>query len=380
MSAHGRIPLTCQELIAREIPPDGSISFARFMELALYAPEVGYYSSGIQRVGVTGDFYTSVSVGSAMGAVLAGLYEEMWRVLGKPHQFLVVEQGANGGDLAADVLRAASPEFGKALCYAIVEPLTALKEIQMSRLKNWEAIWFDSLQDLPDFEGVHFSNELVDAMPFHILCSTGDGWSEMCVRNGADGLAFVETPLGGSLAALTELLPQRPVGYLTEARPSAADWIEQVAKRLKRGFLLVLDYGLSREKLLREDRMRGTFASFRNHRRDDLVLEDPGQKDITAHVDFTSLAEAGQAAGLQACGFCDQHHFLVGAATSLLRKLDGQDLTEANSKFLRALKALMHPETMGTQFFAFCLSAGLSGQVSLSAFRDGGNGFKKALL
>ncbi len=369
--------MTCQELIAREIALEGSISFARFMELALYAPEVGYYGSGIRRVGGSGDFYTSVSVGPALGAILASLYEEMWAALGKPRDFFVVEQGADEGHLAADVLRAASPEFSSSLRYAIVEPLPALKEIQMSRLTNPQAFWFDSLEDLPDFEGVHFSNELVDAMPFHLLCSNGSGWNELRVRHGEGGFEFVESDLPESLSAQTANFPQRPKGYLTEVRPLAKTWIDQVANRLKRGFLLVLDYGLSREQLLREDRVRGTFTSFRAHRRDDHVLEDPGQKDITAHVDLTSLTEAAQAAGLKACGFCDQHHFLVGAATSLLRSLDGQKPSEANAKFLRALKALMHPETMGTQFFAFCMTAGLPDPVPLSAFRDGGDGFRR---
>ena len=372
--------MTCQELIAREIPPQGSISFARFMELALYAPEVGYYNSGIRRVGGSGDFYTSVSVGPALGAVLASLYEEMWTALGKPQEFFVVEQGADDGQLAADVLTAASPEFLHSLRYAIVEPLPTLKEIQKSRLSDWPVIWFDSLQDMPEFEGVHFSNELVDAMPFHLLCSDGSHWKEMQIRHGETGFEFTETQLPENLYALTDHFPTRPAGYLTEIRPVANLWIKQVANRLKRGFLLVLDYGLSREQLLREDRVRGTFASFRAHRSDDHVLEDPGQKDITAHVDFTALADAGFSVGFKACGFCDQHHFLVGAATALLRSLDGQMPTDANTKFLRALKALMHPESMGTQFFAFCLTAGLPDPIPLSAFRDGVVGFKKVLV
>ncbi len=352
------------------------------MEIALYAPEVGYYSSGLRRVGRSGDFYTSVSVGPALGTILAGLYEEMWTTLGRPHEFIIVEQGADEGNLAADVLASASPELLGSLRYAIVEPVAALKNIQKSRLTSWQSqtSWFESLEELPEFEGIHFSNELVDAMPFHLLCSTGAGWNELRVCCGKDGFEFVESDLPKDLIALSEHLPQRPAGYLTEVRPTAKAWIAQVAKRLKRGYLLVMDYGLTHEQLLQEDRVRGTFASFRAHRSDDRVLEDPGQKDLTAHVDFTALAEAGKEAGLMACGFCDQHHFLVGAATELLRSLDGQVPTEANAKFLRALKALMHPEVMGTQFFAFCMTAGLQNPVALSAFRDGANRFKKVLL
>jgi SAM-dependent MidA family methyltransferase len=373
--------LTCQELIASEIPPEGSISFARFMELALYAPGVGYYSSGSQRVGRGGDFYTSASVGSAFGKILAALFEEMWTTLGRPDKFVVVEQGADMGRLAEDVLAAVSPGFSTALHYIIVEPSSRLKDIQKSLLASREELisWYECLEDLPDFEGVHFSNELVDAMPFHILCSNGSGWNEMRVGHHSSGFAFVERGLPDSLAPATKQLPMRPAGYLTEVRPAAQTWIAQVAKRLKRGYVLVMDYGLTREQLLQEDRVRGTFLSFRAHRKDEKVLENPGQKDLTAHVDFTALAEAGQKAGLAGAGFCDQHHFLVGAATPLLKQLDGLPPTVANTKFLRALKSLMHPETMGTQFFAFCMSAGLSGKGPLSAFREGVAGFNKVL-
>lgn len=277
------------------------------------------------------------------------------------------------------MFQAASPDLLACLNYVIVEPLPVLQEIQKSRLNSWPVQWFDSLEALPEFEGVHFSNELVDAFPFHLLCSNGSEWKEMRVVQGEDGFVFSESQISDQLAAMIGQFPMRPAGYLTEVRPAANAWIGQVAARLKRGFLLVLDYGLSREQLLREDRVRGTFASFQSHRRDDNVLADPGQKDITAHVDFTALAEAGQAGGLEACGFCDQHHFLVGAATSLLKRLDGQLPNATNAKFFQALKALMHPETMGTQFFAFCLTAGLPTPVSLSAFRDGAKGFEKIL-
>lgn len=373
--------MTCPERIASEIPSGGSISFARFMELALYAPDVGYYSSGSRRVGRGGDFFTSVSVGSAFGKILAGLFEEMWSTLGKPSEFFVVEQGADEGNLAADVLAASSPGFRASMRYVIVEPVKRLGDVQKLRLVDHASVttWYNSLDDLPDYEGVHFSNELVDAMPFHLLCSGGSGWNELRVGHSKDGFVFVEGCLPEHLVSLTTKLPQRPAGYLTEVRPAAQTWIAQVAKRLKRGYVLVMDYGLTREQLLHEDRVRGTFASFRSHRKDEHILEDPGQKDLTAHVDFTALAEAGQEAGLAGAGFCDQHHFLVGAATPLLKQLDGLPPTESNTRFLRELKSLMHPETMGTKFFAFCMSAGLANPKPLSAFREGVTGFHKML-
>jgi SAM-dependent MidA family methyltransferase len=227
------------------------------------------------------------------------------------------------------------------------------------------------------FTGVHYSNELVDAMPFHLLKSDGNTWSELFVENAGETFQFVEAPVSEAIARQT--LPVRPAGFVIEERPSARQWVSDVAARLGRGFLLAMDYGYPRAERLAAHRTRGTFASYKNHVRDENLLDEPGTRDLTAHVDFSDLAEAGHAAGLVPCGFCDQHHFVIGAAENLLRNLDGADPSSAPAKILRSLKSLMHPETMGTQFHAFCMATDPALAKGLPAFRKSWNHFDRLL-
>ena len=163
------------EIIASEIDAGGPMSFARYMELALYHPGLGYYASGRAGVGRQGDFYTNVSVGAIFGKILCDQFEEIWRRLGCPLEFPLVEQGAHDGQLAFDVLSQAEAEFRDAVRYWIVEPSSALAQRQREKLGTFEekVRWFSGVAELPEFAGVHFSNELIDAMPFHLLVSSG---------------------------------------------------------------------------------------------------------------------------------------------------------------------------------------------------------------
>lgn len=353
-------------IIAEEIGTKGPLTFARFMELALYEPEHGYYASGHAQVGRGGDFYTNVSVGPVYGRVLAGQFREMWENLGKPGDLVIVEQGAHGGDFAADVLGAA--DFPTR--YRIVEPAEALRKIQEERLKefNGQVEWTETLAEMTEFQGVHFSNELVDALPFHLVRSTGSGWEELFVTTGANGFEF--TGAKPSLEIMSEMaeLPERAEGYVTELRPVARNWIHTVAEKLQRGYVLAVDYGFSREQLLAEHRTEGTFSCYRSHRRDAKPLEDAGLKDITAHVDFTALSEAAEAAGLKRECWTDQHHFMVGAAEKLMRAW-GAPTDAAAQKTLRGLQTLLHPASMGTQFSYLAFSKGVAEKATLSGFR-----------
>src|SRR4051812_32546366 len=157
---------------------DGPVSFAWFMEQALYHPEHGYYSSGRAKLGRRGDYFTNVSVGAVFGKLVAGQFAEIWRVLGSPTPFTVVEQGAHHGDFAGDVLRALKqtcPECYAQLRYVIIEPFTSLRETQEQCLADFIdcVAWESSLDAIEPFVGVHFSNELLDAMPVHLVRSQG---------------------------------------------------------------------------------------------------------------------------------------------------------------------------------------------------------------
>ncbi len=353
-------------IIAAEIAAHGPLSFARFMELALYHPALGYYASGQAQVGRAGDFYTNVSVGPVFGRVLAGQFREMWQNLGQPPDFVIVEQGAHDGQFAADVLSTLDFPAG----YWIVEPSDALCAKQKERLAAHGSLvrWFSGLESLPVFTGVHFSNELVDALPFHLVRSTGQDWEELFVDYRDD--AFVFTPAEPSLQikADCDALPPRATDYVTELRPAAADWVRAVAGKLQRGYLLAVDYGFSREQLLAEHRTEGTYSCYRGHRRDARPLEDVGEKDITAHVDFTALCEAATSVGLQREGWTDQHHFMVGAAEDLMRTI-GAPTDAAAQKTLRGLQTLLHPASMGTQFSYLAFSKDTTKGAPLSGFR-----------
>ena len=356
--------------VVSEIEANGPLTFARFMELALYHPEAGYYASGRARIGKHGDFYTNVSVGPVFGEILASQFREMWSRLGKPARFALVEQGANDGQLASDILRAMAGEILERVEYWIIEPFPALRRLQEKKLEAVAAKvkWVDDLNALPVFDGIHFSNELIDSFPFHLIRSNGNGWEELCVSTDEDRLGFEVARTSSVITDALKALPSRPAGTIAELRPTACQWIHSLAKRVNTGFVLIVDYGFPRFELLAAHRTKGTFSCYRAHRRDSRPLEDPGEKDISAHVDFTSLAEAALAAGFCIEGFADQHHYLVGASQDLLTKVSNPP-DEPSQKSLRALQTLLHPESMGTQFHYLALSKGVALTPSLSGFK-----------
>lgn len=339
----------------------GSIPFSRFMEHALYDPEEGYYGSGRAAVGRAGDFLTSVSVGSVFGELLAGQFIEMRAALGAGGPFVIVEQGANDGSFARDVLGGLAGIPG--ISYVIVEPFEILRKRQAAAVAGFDVSWVDSLEELPPFEGVHFSNELFDALPFDVVRSTGTGWVEM--RVGWSGGKFcweAGDPVSPGF-------PARAEGYTTEVRRSHRPILKAVAERMTRGFLLAIDYGFSAVDYLAPHRIEGTLSCYSGHRRDGNPLEAPGTKDITAHVNFSQLAGDALDLGFEVRGYTDQHHFLVGAASRMLAEADGAAIDRALSKKLGVFKTLMHPETMGTQFHAILLATGISGRSGVSGFR-----------
>ena len=356
--------------IVSEIEANGPLTFARFVELALYDREVGYYASGRARIGKHGDFFTNVSVGPLFGQLLAGQFREMWSRLGKPARFALVEQGANDGQLAMDILCALGSEILETVEYWIIEPFPAWRRLQEQKLQNVEAKvkWVDDLIALPVFDGIHFSNELVDSFPFHLIRSNGKRWEELYVSTDEDRLAFEVAHPSTALPDSLKSLPPRPAGTIAELRLTAGDWIHALGGRVNKGFVLIVDYGFPRFELFAPHRTNGTFCCYRAHRRDSLPLEDPGEKDISAHVDFTAVAEAGLAAGFRIEGFTDQHHYLVGASHDLLAKVSNPP-DELSQKSLRALQTLLHPESMGTQFHYLALSKGVALTPPLSGFK-----------
>jgi SAM-dependent MidA family methyltransferase len=333
----------------------GPVSFAWFMEQALYHPELGYYSSGRCQIGRRGDYFTNTSVGPLFGRLLAAQFAEMWELLGRPDDFVIVEQGAHHGDFARDVLAATRerfPDFFAALSYRIIEPFPILQERQRAGLCDFpgKVEWEDSLENLAPFCGVHFSNELLDAMPVYLIARDADkGWHERLVGESGDGFGFVSGPIANETLRrhLEKIDPQPRPPYETEANLGALRWVESVSQKLARGFILVADYGYSRDRFYAAERTAGTLQSYAGHRTCPSPLHEIGHADITAHVDWTSIGEQAEECGLALCGFTDQYHFITG----LLSRVAGTEAgPEAEPSTRRALQMLLHPELMGTGF------------------------------
>ncbi len=347
----------------------GPVTFRWFMEQALYHPEHGFYSSGRCVIGRHGDYFTNVSVGSLFGRLMSEQFTEIWELLGRPNEFTIVEQGAHNGDFAKDVLDATQanrPEFFAALRYQIIEPFPKLQSRQEATLEMFrkKIEWRKSLEEAEPFTGVHFSNELIDAMPVHLIAASDGDWQEKYVASVDEHFEFVSGPL--STSELRERLKKLPApagsNYETEVNLDALNWIEILSSKLERGFVLAVDYGYSREEFFAPERTTGTLQCFANHRIVPSPLSNAGQTDITAHVDWTSLAERAEECGLRIAGFTDQHHFITALATTPLpNELDARDR--------RALQTLLHPGLLGRTYQFVALSKNLPGASQLKGFK-----------
>jgi SAM-dependent MidA family methyltransferase len=327
-------------VIRAQITKRGPVSFAWFMQQALYHPEHGYYSSGRCAIGRKGDYFTNVSVGPLFGHLLGAQFAEIWEQLGKIDNFLIVEQGAHDGQFARDVLESLqkrTPEFFEALRYRIVEPFPILQERQARTLEllHDKIEWRDSLEPLV---GVHFSNELMDAMPVRWIT----GCREKFVNVDGDKFVFVE----------------RPADEDMKFNQAALDWIERLAANLQRGYVITIDYGRSAAEFQEAVQVRT------RHRNLDSPFEQIGHADITMHVDWPSIVERAQANGLRVAGFTDQHHFLTGIMSELGRVGSpeptaadwGQSPLPDSPKAKRELQTLLHPEMLGRAFQVLALS------------------------
>ena len=352
---------------------EGPISFARFMEEALYHPEHGYYSTDRCAIGRGGDYFTSVSVGPLFGRFMAAQFAEVWEKLRRPDDFVIVEQGAHHGEFAGDVLetlRACYPDFFSALGYWIVEPFPQLRRRQEGVLRQFapRMEWVESLDALPPFCGLHFSNELVDAMPVHLLVSVRDGadlrWWERRVERTSCGFTFVARPITDrALQSQLEKTPSPPgEGYETEVNLAALNWIEALAQKLKRGMILIADYGLVRREFYAPNRRTGTLQSYASHRVLSSPFEELGESDLTTHVEWTSLGERGADCGLTIAGFTDQHHFFTGLLAAR------PELATVGEK-AQALQTLIHPEFLGTRFQFLGLTKYFSDAASSGGFK-----------
>ncbi len=349
-----------------QIANHGPVTFKWFMQQALYHPDHGYYGGGRARIGRKGDFYTSVSVGRIFGELMAKQFEEIWYRMNTPVSFAVVEEGANNGQFAHDVLgwlQQFSPDLFQKIRYWIVEPNPRLQQEQQAMLSRWprnKVRWTNSLAafEAGSLCGVYFSNELLDAFPVHLVTSTGDAWEENFVDLTRQGFRFVYGPPSNSqLRTQLERLPvpvRNPsvAPYRTEVNLAVLRWIEDLSKVIGQGYVLVADYGYPRDVYYSPERTKGTLTAYSEHRKSDDPFQAVGECDLTAHVEFTSLAERAEASGLRLAGYCDQHHFLVALGEEELLEIERtlQELTPDVLHYIRSFKTLIHPSTMGMAF------------------------------
>ncbi|HEV2114439.1 MAG TPA: SAM-dependent methyltransferase [Terriglobales bacterium] len=359
--------MSLRQKIEEEIRRHGPIPFSRYMEMCLYDPERGYYAAHAEQFGKAGDFYTSSDVHAVFGRLLARQFEEMWRALGSPAALPVVELGPGRGLFAQDVMDWSEkkfPEFFHGLHYALVEASPALRqrlaETLGKRIAEGRAKIFSSLEELPNklsAPTIIFANEFFDALPVEVLSHRGE------LRAGCEQGRFVESFVPSSAAAL-EYLDRYSVhpeaGERVEAALSAQDYMESIAQKLGRGFVIIIDYGYTREEQL-AGRHRGTVTAFRRHTISASPYEAPGEQDITAHVNFTALQSVAEKQGLEPLALLTQAQFLmgIGEANQFADAFEGTRLPQEQTKVALQLKHLVTPAAMGENFQVLVMGKGV---------------------
>jgi SAM-dependent MidA family methyltransferase len=352
------MPSSLHSLIVRRIRAQGPITVAEYVDAALYHPEHGYYTSAAQRSGRRGDFYTSVDLGSIFGELLAVQLAEMWRCMAEPPQFDLVEAAAGNGRLSRDVLDAATvsePSFLAAVRLHLVERSPRARAAQAHVLARHTRHLRSSGGELPsEVRGVILANELLDALPPHLVVMRQAGLRELYVDEAQGRLVTREgAPSTNRIADYLERVGARlDNGAVAEVNLAAADWVTSAAAALRHGFLLLVDYGHEASWLYSAAHAAGTLMSFRAHvgeARDEGPgwLQEPGERDLTSHVDFTGLRLAAQSAGLAPLGLVDQTHFLLGLG---LEKCLARPAPDSAAELERrlAVKSLMLPGGIGS--------------------------------
>lgn len=358
-----------------------SIPFSEFMRFALYDPVKGYYSKAPQ-IGKKGDFFTSVSVGSLFGQILAYQVVEAWKNLDFPEKMTLAEQGAHEGDLMLDILqelKLISPDCFRSLTILVVEPLLTLREKQIEKWKilnipyvhyeNWNQVEPHSL------EGFFYSNELVDSFPVDLVTFEKGEWFEKRVQFlEVQDYQWVLEPIREEDRLFVEIskLPQIE-GYTTEIHIGVNAWVHEFTCAWKRAVYLVVDYGYLASQYYSRERIQGTLQTYRGHQKGVDPLQNVGEQDITAHVNFSALAQAFRQNQASVFGFTDQNRYLTAMGEKWL--CDFSQIHPHDSslfmKKIREFKTLTHPEMMGSRFQVMSATLGDFEEKKWIGFRFG---------
>lgn len=355
----------CARIRQDIIESGGAIPFARFMELALYAPGLGYYMAGQQRFGKQGDFVTAPLISPLFARTVA---VQCKQVLSQLPNGSILEIGAGSGNFASDLLSALKQDNGLPDYYFILEVSADLRKRQQVLLKQAHPDWFDHiiwLDQLPkDFVGVIFANEVLDALPVNIFRVVNDEIKERYVAFKDNQFVWQDNNASLELQAALQAYTFSN-NYLSEVNLFLPHWIKSLTESVKQGVLLFFDYGYGAQEFYHPDRTMGTLKCYYQHHHHDNPLILIGLQDITAHVNFTAVADSALDAGLSLVGYTTQAAFLM--ACGLLQMAEREELdTVARIKQQQAIKKLLLPSQMGEAIKVIALSKQID--ISLLGF------------
>ncbi|WP_457622342.1 class I SAM-dependent methyltransferase [Persephonella sp.] len=344
-------------IIKDRIKKEGAISFRDFMDMALYYPELGYYTSPKAKIGGYGDFFTASELDKAFGELLGKQFVEIYQKLDEK-KFQIVEIGAGKGYLAYDILsflKNSHKDVYSNTEYVIIEKSPYHVDLQKEILKGFDNVRW--VQDIIDFEdesvtGVIFSNELFDSFPVHVIRKINGKIYEVYITLDQDDNVkeILKEPSEDIKRYLRELNIHIPEGMTTEINLDAADYIQKIGRKLKKGYVITIDYGYPSAELYKYYRMKGTLLCYYKHRYSENFYENVGLQDITSHVNFSALNYYGKIAGLELTGFTDQAHFLTNLGLmDIFAQLQEKGDYESYER-LNRLKTLVLPKGMGEKF------------------------------
>jgi SAM-dependent MidA family methyltransferase len=379
--------LSVREQIEQEMRLRGPIPFSRYMQICLYDPTHGYYSANAEQFGKAGDFYTSSDVHAVFGRLLARQFDEIWRALDRPPEIEVLEPGPGRGLFARDVLDWSNKKFSDffgALTYTLQETSPALRarlqETLGEHLNAGRAAIAAIMEEwptgpcrtlAPETPLIIFANEFFDALPVEILGPHGK------LHIALENNRLYETwlpPLADELEFLDRYGVHPEPGERIEVPIVAQDWVRQIAHFIRRGLLLIVDYGYTRKEQL-AGRYRGTLMAYRQHSASPDAYQAPGEQDLTAHVNFTALAGACESAGLRCENLLTQSQFLmgIGEKSQFADAFEDCRVPQERAKVALQLKHLVTPVGMGENFQGLIASRGMGSEktAALSGLRFG---------
>jgi len=355
--------------IREEVRGTGMIPFSRYMEMALYEPGLGYYSAGLHKLGASGDFVTAPELGGLFAACLALQVAE---VAGELAPLDILEVGAGTGRLAAHLLLELAggdpPER-----YLILETSADLRRVQRETIADLAPAWLERVRwlDEPpaaDWDGMLIANEVIDALAVERFEATGGAIEQVCVTAHDAGFEWARRPAPAELLTAVRRLESEigstfPAGYRSEVHLQLPAWLEALTRHMRRGLALFVDYGYPRREYYLRERADGTVMCHYRHRAHDDVFFWPGLQDITAWVDFTALAEAADASGLEVVGYSNQAMFLLGCGLDQVLAARMEDAKDGGLALTAEARQLTLPGLMGERFQVMGLARGLGDAV-----------------